>query len=93
MSGISYSTLVTQIRNYTEVDANVLTTDQLENIILNAQQRIFLDVSEDRGEPSGYFVRNELRESIEELESEKKVKVVGIIYDGTYNVELITKKK
>ena len=42
MSGISYSTLVTQIRNYTEVDANVLTTDILENIILNAQQRIFL---------------------------------------------------
>ena len=23
-------------------------------------QRIFLDVSEDRGEPSGYFVRNDL---------------------------------
>ena len=44
MSGISYSTLVTQIRNYTEVDSNVLTTDILENIILNAQQRIFYDV-------------------------------------------------
>ena len=44
MSGISYNTLVTQIRNYTEVDSNVLTTDILENIILNAQQRIFYDV-------------------------------------------------
>ena len=47
MAGISYTTLVTQIRNYTEVDANVLTTDVLENIILNAQQRIFLDVPMD----------------------------------------------
>ena len=47
MSGISYNTLVTQIRNYTEVDANVLTTDILENIILNAQQRIFYDIPMD----------------------------------------------
>ena len=44
MAGISYSTLVTQIRNYTEVDSNVLTADQLENIILNAQYRIMRDV-------------------------------------------------
>jgi len=44
MAGISYSTLVTQIRNYTEVDSNVLSTDQLENIILNAQYRIMRDV-------------------------------------------------
>ena len=44
MAGISYSTLITQIRNYTEVDSNVLTADQLENIILNAQYRIMRDV-------------------------------------------------
>ena len=37
MAGITYDTLDTQIRNYTEVDSNVLTTDILENIILNAQ--------------------------------------------------------
>ena len=54
-------------------------------------QRIFLDVREDRGEPSGYFVRNELKESIEKLENESNLKVVGVIYDGTYNIELITK--
>ena len=29
MAGISYTTLVTQIRNYTETDSNVLTTAQL----------------------------------------------------------------
>ena len=44
MAGISYSDLITQIRNYTEVDSNVLTTDVLENIILNAQYRIMRDV-------------------------------------------------
>ena len=44
MAGISYTTLVTQIRNYTETDSNVLTTDILENIILNAQYRIMRDV-------------------------------------------------
>ena len=47
MSGISYNTLVTQIRNYTEVDANVFTTDVLESFILNAQQRIMMDVPMD----------------------------------------------
>ena len=44
MAGLSYSGLITQIRNYTEVDSNVLTTDILENIILNAQYRIMRDV-------------------------------------------------
>jgi len=44
MAGISYSDLVTQIRNYTEVDSNVLTTAILENIILNAQYRIMRDI-------------------------------------------------
>ena len=55
MSGISYSTLVTQIRNYTEVDDTVFTTDVLENFILNAQQRIFYDVpiDSDRQEYQG----------------------------------------
>ena len=44
MAGLTYSGLITQIRNYTEVDSNVLTADILENIILNAQYRIMRDV-------------------------------------------------
>ena len=44
MAGLSASGLKTQIRNYTEVDSNVLTDAVLENIILNAQYRIFRDV-------------------------------------------------
>jgi len=44
MSGISATTLKTMIKNYTEVDDTVLTDAILENIILNAQQRIMYDV-------------------------------------------------
>ena len=44
MAGLSASGLKTQIRNYTETDSNVLTDSILENIILNAQNRIFRDV-------------------------------------------------
>ena len=44
MAGISYNDLVTQIRNYTETDSNVLTTAILENIILNSQYRIMRDI-------------------------------------------------
>ena len=44
MSGITASTLKTMIKNYTEVDDTVFTDAILENIILNAQQRIMYDV-------------------------------------------------
>jgi hypothetical protein len=44
MAGLSASGLKTQIRSYTETDSNVLTDAVLENIILNAQYRIFRDV-------------------------------------------------
>jgi len=58
MAGISYDTLVTQIRNYTETDSNVLTTDILENIILNAQYRIMRDVpiDADRKQQDGNLI-------------------------------------
>ena len=58
MAGITYDTLVTQIRNYTEVDSNVLTTDILENIILNSQYRILRDVpiDADKKQQLGNFV-------------------------------------
>ena len=58
MAGISYSSLVTQIRNYTETDSNVLTTDILENIILNAQYRIMRDVpiDADRKQQDGNLI-------------------------------------
>ena len=58
MAGLSASGLKTQIRNYTETDSNVLTDAVLENIILNAQYRIFRDVpiDADRKQQSGNLV-------------------------------------
>ena len=60
MAGLSYTGLVTNIRNYTEVDSNVLTTDVLENIILNSQYRIFRDIpiDADRKTGTGNFTAN-----------------------------------
>lgn len=40
-----------------------------------------------------YPFRCNLKEAIEQVESETNEKVVGILYDGTYNVELLTEKK
>ena len=58
MAGLSASGLKTQIRSYTETDSNVLTDSVLENIILNAQYRIFRDVpiDADRKQQSGNLV-------------------------------------
>ena len=44
MAGISYTDLRTQIRNYTEVSSTVLSDSIIENIVLNAEYRIFRDV-------------------------------------------------
>ena len=58
MAGLSASGLKTQIRSYTEVDSNVLSDSVLENIILNAQYRIFRDIpiDADRKQQTGNLV-------------------------------------
>ena len=40
-----------------------------------------------------YPFRSDLKESIEKLESETNQKVVGVVYDETYAIELLTVKK
>ena len=58
MAGLSASGLKTQIKSYTETDSNVLTDAVLENIILNAQYRIFREVpiDADRKQQTGNLV-------------------------------------
>ena len=82
MAGISYTTLVTQIRNYTEVDSNVLSTDQLENIILNAQYRIMRDVpiDADRKQQIGNLVTGQ--ESINAPAGALFIRAIQV-YDST----------
>ena len=57
MAGLSASGLITQIRSYTEVDSTVLSDSVVENIILNAQYRIFRDIplDADRKTATGNF--------------------------------------
>jgi len=57
MAGISASGLKTQIRSYTEVDSTVLSDSVIENIILNAQYKIFRDIpiDADRKTSTGNF--------------------------------------
>jgi hypothetical protein len=57
MAGLSASGLKTQIRSYTEVSSTVLSDSVLENIILNAQYRIFryIPIDADRKTSTGNF--------------------------------------
>ena len=54
--------------------------------------RIFLDVTKSQGKPSGIYVRNDLREIVERVEKEGKERVIGIVFDETYNLELLTEE-
>jgi len=61
MSGISFSDLKTQIRNYTEVSSTVLSDSVIENIVLNAEYRIYRDLPLDayRASTTGNLVTNQ----------------------------------
>jgi len=61
MAGISFSDLRTNIRNYTEVSSTVLSDSVIENIVLNAEYRIFRDVPMDayRASTTGNLVTNQ----------------------------------
>ena len=61
MAGISFSDLRTQIRSYTEVSSTVLSDTALENIVLNAEYRIFRDLPLDayRKTATDNFVANQ----------------------------------
>ena len=54
--------------------------------------RIFLDITKSQGKPSGIYVRNDLREIVERVEKEGKERVVGVVFDETYNLELLTEE-
>tara|TARA_Y100000361_G_C11152198_1_gene341823 strand:+ start:752 stop:937 length:186 start_codon:yes stop_codon:yes gene_type:complete len=57
-----------------------------------AKERVFLDLKEKEAQSSGIYVRLiELKRIIEQIEDSGDVKVIGIVYDGTNSVEIITK--
>jgi|TARA_R110001583_G_scaffold162647_1_gene314895 hypothetical protein len=56
------------------------------------EERIFLDITRESAQNSGLFVRNDLKDIIERVEKDETTRVIGIIYDGTYNLEILTEK-
>ena len=60
MAGYTYANLTTDIRNYTEVDANVFTAAVINRFIENAEHRINLDIpmDSDRIQDNGQFAQD-----------------------------------
>jgi|TARA_R110000782_G_scaffold205257_1_gene293565 hypothetical protein len=56
------------------------------------EQRVFLDITRQSAQNSGLFVRNDLKEIVEKIEVDGTTRVIGVIYDGTYNLEILTEK-
>jgi len=56
------------------------------------EQRVFLDITRQSAQNSGLFVRNDLKEIVEKVEKDGTTRVIGVIYDGTYNLEILTEK-
>lgn len=57
-----------------------------------SEKKIFwLDKWEGKSK-GGYYLRNPLKEFFEKL-VEKDFKIVGIIYDGSYNLEILVEEK
>lgn len=62
-----------------------------ENIKGLEKIRAFIDLEVNGDAKGGIFIKSDLKDKIEELEESGKVRVVGVVYDGTYNLEIITK--
>ncbi|QDP64948.1 MAG: hypothetical protein Unbinned1473contig1002_38 [Prokaryotic dsDNA virus sp.] len=57
---------------------------------LEENVRVFIDLKAAGNAQGGHFFRNNLVEHINKLEESGVDKVVGIVYDETYNIELVT---
>jgi hypothetical protein len=63
----------------------------MENeIINNSKYRVMVDLNVVGNANGQLYVRNDLKDTIEKIESESNVRVVGVVYDGTYNLEILT---
>jgi len=62
----------------------------MDNEELDSKFRVMVDLNVKGNANGTIFVRNDLKETIERIESTNKDRVVGIVYDGTYNLEILT---
>tara|TARA_R110001606_G_scaffold377788_1_gene537019 strand:- start:33 stop:272 length:240 start_codon:yes stop_codon:yes gene_type:complete len=62
-----------------------------ENIKGLEKIRAFIDLEVNGEAKGGVFIKSDLKDKIEEIEKSGKDRVVGVVYDGTYDLEIITK--
>ena len=55
------------------------------------KERVFLDLNEKEAQSSGIFVRNDLVRIVQQIEADGSIKVIGIVFNDTYDLEIITK--
>ena len=61
-----------------------------DEIINDGKYRVMVDLYVVGNANGQLYVRNDLKDTIEKIESESNVRVVGVVYDGTYNLEILT---
>ena len=59
-------------------------------IINDGKYRFMVDLNVVGNANGQLYVKNDLKDTIEKIESESNVRVVGVVYDGTYNLEILT---
>tara|TARA_R100000482_G_C5108787_1_gene139383 strand:- start:888 stop:1112 length:225 start_codon:yes stop_codon:yes gene_type:complete len=52
-------------------------------------KRVFLDLTINGARSSGYYVRSDLHDRIRRIEEQTGSKVVGVVYEDSYTIELI----
>tara|TARA_R110001606_G_scaffold335609_1_gene483592 strand:+ start:81 stop:320 length:240 start_codon:yes stop_codon:yes gene_type:complete len=63
-----------------------------ENTEETEKIRAFIDLNVNGDAKGGIFIDSNLKDTIEQIEASGEDKVVGVVYDGTYNLEIITQK-
>jgi len=53
--------------------------------------RAFIDLNAKGTATGGIFIKCNIKDKIDEIEEDGTVRVVGVVYDETYELELITK--
>ena len=62
-----------------------------ENETKQEKIRAFIDLEVNGEAKGGVFIKSDLKDKIDEIEKSGKDRVVGVVYDGTYDLEIITK--
>ena len=57
---------------------------------LEENVRVFIDIKTKGNASGGIFLRSDLKETVEKIEKDGVDRVVGVVYDGTYNLEIVT---